>query len=336
MHNEGEMHNEDEIHRVEINDPGPSSSSSSSYISRIFETPDEEPSKFFTSKSPQTHEDQNIDGSKCSKLCDKKCALKFKNLSPSSQHEFRLSFTGPLKETKRQLLLRFSHQEKLLENLSPTSLLFKREYFCIRFTSHITGVSEFVIKNLVRTALCGLEEKAHGNQGISRCAPKTVTFIAWIVSFTEAYGQSSPEDRCKILPAFLTKTSLFNLYKDENEMPHLSFSTFCEHLSNYFSGKRQYKFLPQIKFSSYSSHSKCDTCSLIEKYTASCKSKEQLDFLRGLKYLHREKFGKIRISIEIISRQALTFPEHHITIYIDGMDNSKEIVRKFILFILGC
>ena len=79
----------------------------------------------------------------------------------------------------------------------------------------------------------------------------------------------------------------------------------------------------QGPFSSYSSHSVCDTCSLLERYSRSCSTKEEFEFVRGLKYLHREKYGKTRIAIEILTRYSETYPEEYITIFVDGMDNSK-------------
>jgi hypothetical protein len=150
-----------------------------------------------------------------------------------------------------------------------------------------------------------------------------------MVSFSDIFGQESPEDVCRVLPAFLNKKSLFEIYNSEVQGPKLSYSSFCDNLITRFGPRRFDKNLPWIKFSVYTTHSKCDTCSSIERYARNCKSKEELDFLKGLKYMHREKYAKVRIAIGVLTRLSLSYPKDYVTVFIDSMDNMKG--RKIVL-----
>jgi hypothetical protein len=49
-----------------------------------------------------------------------------------------------------------------------------------------------------------------------------------------------------------------------------------------------------------------------------------LDFSSALKFKHRERVSRSRIAISKRKQLALTFPDDHLFVAIDGMDNSKE------------
>ena len=109
------------------------------------------------------------------------------------------------------------------------------------------------------------------------------------------------------------------------EEPKIAYSTFCQHIDTFFGLRRRDRSLPCIRFSSYSSHSVCDVCAGIERFVKACKSKEELNYAQSLKYLHREKYGKIRIAIETTTRLAYSYPKEFITIYIGNHSYSLKL-----------
>ena len=264
----------------------------------------------------------------CHKDCTKKCLAQYERLSMEDKSAFGTYLLGPLKQRNSILLKHFSSQRQLTCDLSSNNILFLGSYYCSDFFSHQTGCSKYLINKTIVDSDKGITDYMHGNTAIRRECPKTITFVAWMLTYSEVYGQNSPEERCRILPAFLNKTNLHQIYAAEVEGPVIAYSTFCQHLDSYFGPKRKDKLLPWIKLSSYSSHSVCDMCAAIERHARSCKSREEVEFVMSLKNLHRKKYSRIRISIEALTRLSALYPEDHVTIYIDSMDNNKVRLKQ--------
>ena len=60
-----------------------------------------------------------------------------------------------------------------------------------------------------------------------------------------------------------------------------------------------------------------------------CRTQHELDFCNALKLKHKERYGAQRIQIEAMRNISERFPDEQMSIYIDGMDNSKGIMFLF-------
>ena len=257
----------------------------------------------------------------CLSECPGNCQEQFEKFNMGVQNSLKTYLLGTLKDRTVTLVNHFINQRKLVNDLSLTRILFCGSYFCSGFFSHVTGISTYLIKKALHDSELGLSEYYHGNMGIRRECPKTITFISWMIAYSDLYGQHSPEDVKRILPGYLNKTNLYDIYVNEVEGPHLAYSTFCQYFETYFGPGRKDMHLPCIRLSVYSSHSVCDVCSAITRYINTCTSKEEIEFVRNLKNLHREKYSKVRISIETRTRLSYLYPEEHLTIYTGKRDH---------------
>ena len=83
------------------------------------------------------------------------------------------------------------------------------------------------------------------------------------------------------------------------------------------------KSLPHIRISSYSTHSKCDSCLLIEKYQKSCKKEDDLEFAKSLKQRHKFTYRASYQAVQEKRFKAITDPENHFNI--QGMESHNHI-----------
>ena len=90
-----------------------------------------------------------------------------------------------------------------------------------------------------------------------------------------------------------------------------------------FGAYRVDKSLPHIRISSYSTHSKCDSCILIEKYQKSCKKEDDLEFAKSLKQRHKFTYRASYQAVQEKRFKAITDPENHFNI--QGMESHNHI-----------
>ena len=81
--------------------------------------------------------------------------------------------------------------------------------------------------------------------------------------------------------------------------------------------------------SKYSSHSKCDICAGLDAMKSTSKSQSALNYSISLKYNHRVCVSRSRNAINQRKQLALTFPNEFLFVAIDGMDNSKSYIPRF-------
>ena len=151
----------------------------------------------------------------CLSSCSKTCRAQFEKLKFEDQDKFRTLVLGPLRERSSKLLKRFSNQRQFFGALSENSIYFEGVYYCSGFFSFITGCSKYLVRKAIHDSEIGKTDYHHGNEGIHRQSPKTVIFIAWMILYSDLYGQSSPEDLKRILPAFLCKKLVHGIYTEE-------------------------------------------------------------------------------------------------------------------------
>ena len=148
--------------------------------------------------------------------------------------------------------------------------------------------------------------------------------LHWDLSF--GIGNQAPDEECIILSAIYKQKDLFEQYQDEASLPRIARSTFYRLFRLKFGPYREDKELPHIRISSYSSHSRCDTCLLLEKYKMTCKTEEERVLLRSMEQRHKQTYQKSYQSIQEKRYQAIYDPINYI--HIQG----KETFAKRVFF----
>ena len=144
------------------------------------------------------------------------------------------------------------------------------------------------------------------------------------------FGQNAPDNILIVLPSFLNVTTVFRMYQQETpiEAEQIAFSTFCAMIKNDFGPRIKNKLLPWVRFSKHSSHSVCDICSDLDKFQRTCRSQENINLCRALKYKHKERLGNQRKCISNLRHLSQTLPDQCFSIFIDGMDNQGRLQQQ--------
>ena len=152
------------------------------------------------------------------------------------------------------------------------------------------------------------------------------------------FGQNAPDNILIVMPSFLNVTTLFRMYQQETpiEAEQIAFSTFCAMIKNDFGPRIKNKMLPWVRFSKHSSHSICDICSDLDKFQRTCRSQENINLCRALKYKHKERLGNQRKCISNLRHLSLTLPDQCFSIFIDGMDNQGRLQQQINKLKLNC
>jgi hypothetical protein len=222
---------------------------------------------------------------------------------------------------KNELLSHLRFQEKM--GLSVNGFIFNGQFLCPKTFRILSGLSEYIVNDVMDAYGTGLDKFEHGNSGGVRLAPASINLICWMKSFSNLYGQAAPDEEIIILPNFLTIKDLFEIYEDEAEAPKVKESTFYRLLENYFGHSRDDRTLPCIKIRANSTHSRCDQCIALGSFQRSSKTEEQLALAKSLKMAHKRCYGAARIFIEEQRHLAINHPESRLFIQLDDMGKSN-------------
>lgn len=191
----------------------------------------------------------------CSKSCKESCSTYFNNANEDEKKELLDLFQQSKKsDIKRKLLDHLKSQKAL--GLDVSNFQFHSHTFCVPAFCHVTGISSYLVKKVLRDFKLGTNQYEQSSFGVSRASHAHVNFISWMISFADLHGQSDPVKITTVLPAFLNKAELFKIYKTEASLPHVKCSTFYYLMKKCFGVNRSDKSLPNIRISKYSTHSK--------------------------------------------------------------------------------
>ena len=229
--------------------------------------------------------------------------------------------------TKNNLLLHLKSQCDL--GFGTSGYVYRGHTYCNRAFSHVAKISEHILKTVMSDYFARVQQYVHGNDSNPRESVAAVKFTTWMKTFIQLYGQSAPDALTSVLPSWLTKATLFRIYMKESTPPFVKRSNFYKLFKSKFGYMRTDKSLPHVRISKYSSHSVCSQCVALSSYQKTCKTKLELELCKSLKFKHRETFGLARRRISELQDLALTYPEDHLFISLDGMDNRKSDIPKF-------
>ena len=266
----------------------------------------------------------------CSKYCKKNCYETLQSWSKELVSEFKSSFyKKTIFERKKALL---SHLKKQCSmGIKKRGVLWNSHLFCLKYFSQITSISMYLINTVMSDHFKGgIEQYVHGNSKCPKERPATINFISFMVQHVEIFGQDSPDAITKVMSSVFKRKELYQTYLKETQPPHIKLSTFYSHLKEKFGLQRNNQKLPNVKFSKYSSHSRCDTCTDLDQLQRTSKNEEKLRYCQHLKFKHRERFGKARQAIANLRQLSLSFPSDYLMISCDDMDNSKSLLPRIV------
>ena len=252
--------------------------------------------------------------------CQEKCRTRkdFKEVSEMVKEEFSCD----MKQEESNRLLQHLRSQK---NMGFTTNQFNwhGKFYCEKSFSELSGISLYIIRKVILNHHEGATMIVHGNSGLSKFSEMAMSFKVWMRGFLEFNSQSAPDSHVQVLPHWLTRKAMYEMYTNQCLEPHLGESTFYQYIKKYFGSNREDKSEPQIRFSKYSSHSICDQCFAFNSARRTCKTENELKMVRDSKMSHLEKVSGARRRMEEIKQNAIQFPNDAIILQLDGMDNSK-------------
>ena len=265
----------------------------------------------------------------CNSSCPSQCDQVARSWSEEEVSELRVAFKEAKDvDTKNNLINHLKSQERL--GLATDMYQIKGLKLCIKYFAHSTGISLHIVKTVLHDFWKGQRMYEHGNKGIMKQQISTTQFIVWMKEFSEWYGQYSPDREKIILNYWLRKGVLYQMYCEESSGPHIGQSTFYKYFEDYFGPNRKDKSLPCVRISKYSSHSICNTCIALNNNRRQCKSEAELGVAKDLINQHKQIFGGAFRRIQEIKQSALSHPTDHLFVQIDGMDNAKSYLPRYL------
>ena len=198
--------------------------------------------------------------------------------------------------------------------------------FCKKGFSFLSGVSAYLVDEVFKAFNIGQVSFIHGNEIGLREGEACINFTAWLTNFAKNYGNYAPDEETLVISSCYSLKDIFNIYRAECAGPHVSKSYFYKLFDYKFGPKRIDKTLPHIRISSYSTHSQCDECLLLDKFHRSCKTEGEFAYVRSLKERHRLNYAKARLAIEEHRHKSINDPDSALFIQIDDMENKVSFV----------
>ena len=258
-----------------------------------------------------------------SECCDNLCNLRI--WSHEVRQRLQMVIENRSKSEIKQTLLDHLHNQGNL-GASTCGFLFGGNYFCRRGFAEVSGVSDYLVREVFKAFFLGQVTFVHGNGIGFREKQSTISFTAWMQTFSHNFGNYSPDEELIVLSSCFSLKDLYYIYCSEAPAPHITKSYFYKLFREKFGPKRLDKSLPRLRVSKYSKHSKCDNCLSLDRYQKGCRGENELEFAKSLKQSHRMDFVKARLTIEGHRQKALTDPESCLMIQVDDMDNTVRVI----------
>ena len=276
--------------------------------------------------SPKVQEQNSPD--MCSIYCKNDCSKVFKSWPKETIDDLLKEFSKKTLFDRKQALLSHVIKQSYM-GIKKRGIFWNSHIFCVKFFSKITSISTYHINLAISDHFKhGIKQYVHGNSGCPKERPATIRFIAWMVQHVEIFGQDAPDEITKIMSSAFKKRELYQTYVNETQAPRIKLSTFYSHLKTKFGLQRPNQKLPNVRFSKYTTHTRCDTCVTLDRLQRTSRTQEHLLYCRALRYKHRERFGKARQAIANLKQLSLSFPNEFLTIHCDDMDNQKSMLPR--------
>ena len=285
---------------------------------------------------PTIYAENKVEKIKVSKFsakchCENKCEEAVINLTDEVVNDMKAKFIGEsLTKTKNIILSHLKTQSDVLETVD-NGFYYSGHSYCTAVFSKLIGVSPYILRKVLDAHKQRLTKFVHNNSLMPKNCPRKVNAMCWFKSFCQIYGQSAPDHILVVLPSWLDITTVFAMYKQENpvESEQIKYSTFAKMMKTDFGPRRHDRSLMRVRFSKYSSHSVCTECYDLDAFQRTCRTEKDINLCRALKFKHRERFSKQQMCITSMRHLSQTFPDQHFSLFLDGMDNMKSHIPRF-------
>ena len=250
--------------------------------------------------------------------CDQSCNVQSFSINVKSRLE---EIIRNKSEIKQKLLDQLYAQDNLC--VSTSGFIIGGQFLCKKYICEYSKVSPYMVKEVFKAFAAGQKVFIHGNITEMKQSPAVTGFICWVKNFATNFGNFAPDDQVIVISACFTVKEIYLMYKLQAPEPQVAKSSFYALFNSKFGRKREDLSLPCVRISSYSSHSRCDQCLLLERYQRSSQSPEDFDMASRLKQEHKQTFVRARIAIEEKRLISLSDPKQHIFLQVDDMDNHK-------------
>ena len=265
----------------------------------------------------------------CCKSCSSNCGKVVEGWSPAMLSKVKSEVSKRTIVKVKESLLEHLKAQDNIGGVKTNKFQFHGHKFCSSYFSYMTGLSKYLIDTVLKDYSKGVRIYEHGNAGISKIQPSTVGFITWMKGFAEWYGQYSPTEEKIILSYWLRKGVLYSIYVEEAPGPHIASSTFYQYFETYFGPNRVDKSLPCVQISKYSSHSVCNICLALNNSRRLAKTELDLKIAKSLINQHKLIFGEAFRKVQEIKQAAISHPQDHLLIQVDGMNNFTSYVPRY-------
>ena len=261
----------------------------------------------------------------CIENCQEACTAMANEDKLKLENEFK---ADTLVESKNKMINHLRTQRNLALEVDKFS--WQGVSYCSKVFSKATGFTLYLVEEVLRRHSAGVEVFRHGNAGLPKNSLMATKFRVWVHGFLKRYGQSAPDNNVQVINSWITVHQMYLIYLEESTEPFLKEKTFYSYFHRFFGEGREDKTEPQVRISSDSSHSVCDQCVAYSQARKGAKTKEQLETLDNSKKLHMAKVSLARRKMEEIKQEAIQFPEDSLVIQVDGMDQKKSWLPRFL------
>ena len=263
----------------------------------------------------------------CSLNCQFNCKQSLSTWSQSAKEAIKNSFSGLSPAEKQTKLYKQLEFQKRV-GLSTEGFFSHKQLLCVKQFSELTDVSAFLAKKVLTNFGKGHRRYLHGNVLKMKRSSACEHFCGWMKVFSQKYGQFGPDDVVTVLPSYLNKSELFQLYLKESPAPHLKRSAFYKAFKDNFGPRRADKSLPWVRISKESTHSQCDVCLGLDQFLRKTQSDAEAEYGRGLKQKHSEIYSGARVAVREFIQKSKTYPDEVVCFQIDSMDNAKSQIPR--------
>ena len=249
--------------------------------------------------------------SHCSRSCGGNCHAIYSVLKDEEKSKFQELFSGRKLIDMKQKLLDHLYSQDVC-GLPVHGYYLSKHLFCLGYLTYQTNISYYMLKAVLSDFWEGRKNYVHGNKGISKDKTTSISFISWMVQFCEINGQYAPDEEVIILPHWLSKRVLYDMYLNETIGPHLALSSFYALFKKKFGAYRDDPSFSHIRISKYSSHSVCNICAALKSNKRQAKTEFELNVAQEKINQHRLVYTGARKKIEDIIQSALSHPDDNL------------------------
>ena len=229
------------------------------------------------------------------------------------------------KSSLHDFLLGLLNMQREMGLDSENSFVIEKVPFCHSATSSFFGVSDYLIKTVVREHCAGQTRFYHKNKGNYYHSEKRDRAISFIKNFSKIHCENLPDREIRRLPSYMNIVTIYTSYT-ENVAPALQLKarSFSHIFQTVFGDVyREPLGQPRITFLPRHSHPICNECDKISYMCKNAKTESERNYSEKRKRAHMQEIRQKYLECCDRKELALRFPEDYLHLSFDDIDQSK-------------